>query len=306
MNVPQISVIVLVGEKGYGFNRFYSSFINTQPIEKVEIIFILPESTLFECPEKEKFSAYKEIRYTHTNYFNKIKQAVEECSAEYILFQESHTDLKVNVIDSFLKYAVNNQYACIGCLMYPGEDMSFTDWVAYLGHYSGWGPGTKGGSDVNFVPGHNCVYKKSHLIELGKDLEIYLYADTIIQWKFLEKGLKLYLIDEVYMIHDDKMTFWNLLTENFWYGWIFSYARSRMHHWSIAKRLLYAVLVYVKPLIRIKNYLKTPLDNYSISKGKRLPAFFAILFSYYWNALGESFGVIFGDKLAAKKFSEAH
>jgi hypothetical protein len=306
MKAAEISVIVLIGEKAFGLDRFLKSFLNTQPTEKIQVIFIYPEGFKFSFDQNEKFADVIHMAYGKNGYFAVIRKAIENAKADYVLFQESHTDLKMNIIDKFLQYIKTDKYACIGSLVYPGENMSFTDWVAYLGHYSDWGPGTKGGDDHRNVPGHNCVYKKSALLDLGNELDIYLYADSIIQWKFLEKGLKLFLIDEVFIIHDDKMTFRELLSENFWYGWIFSYARRRANNWNIFKRLLYSLLVFAKPLIRFRLLLKKPLKNYPISKS-RIPAILAaILLNYYWNALGESFGVLFSDRIAIQKFSEAH
>ena len=301
-----LSVIVLIGAKAFGFERFLKSFLATQPTEKIEIIFVYPEGFKLSFNQDGRFASVAHLAYGKSDFFKVIKQAIENAKADYVLFQENHTVLQVNIIDTFLRYIQTDQYACIGSLVYPGDQMSFTDWVAYLGHYSGWGPGTKGGDDHQNVPGHNCVYKKSALLDLGEELDIYLYADTIIQWKFLEKGLKLLLIDEVFLIHDDKMTFRELLTENFWYGWLFAYARRRSNNWNLFKRLLYSILVFAKPLIRFKLLFKKPLKNYPIARS-RIPAILAaILLNYYWNALGESCGVLFSDEMAVEKYSEAH
>lgn len=306
MKEIDLSVIVLIGARAYGLERFLKSFLATQPTEKLEIIFIYPEGLPFSFHQDERFGGVIRMTYGPKDFFAVIKKAIEIAKADFILFQEAHTDLKVNVIDTFLRLIQTNQYACIGSLVYPGEGLSFTDWVAYLGHYSSWGPGTKGGDGHTNIPGHNCVYKKSALLDLGNQLEVYFYADSIIQWKFLEKGLKLYLTDETFLIHDDKMTFSELLVENFWYGWIFSYARRRANNWGWGKRLFYSVAVFAKPLIRLRSLLKIPLRNYPIA-GSRLPAILAaVLLNFYWNALGESFGVLFSDKLALQKFSGVH
>jgi GT2 family glycosyltransferase len=301
-----LSVIVLIGAKAFGLERFFKSFLATQPTEKIEIILIYPEGFRLSFNQDGQFACVTRRSYSKNDFFQVIKQAVKNAKGDYVLFQENHTALQVNIIDTLLRYIQTDRYACIGTLVYPGESMSFTDWVAYLGHYAGWGPGTKGGDDHQNVPGHNCVYKKSALLDLGEELDLYFYADSIIQWKFLEKGLKLYLTDETYLIHDDKMTFGELLLENFWYGWIFSYARRRANNWGRGKRLFYSVAVFAKPLIRFRHLLKKPLNNYPIT-GSRLPAILAaILLNYYWNALGESCGVLFSEKLALRKFTEVH
>lgn len=306
MKSVELSVIVLIGGKAFGLDRFLKSFLNTQPTEKIQIIFVYPEGFKFAFAHQEQFADVMDMTYGNDCFFAVIKKAIEIAKADYILFQEAHTDLAVNIIDKYLQYIKTDQYACIGTLVYPGKDMSFTDWVAYISQYSDWSPGTKGGAHHTNIPGHNCVYKKSTLLQLGEELDIYLYADSIIQWKFLEKGLKLYLIDDVFMIHDDKMTFGELLTEVFWYGWIFAYARRRANHWGLGKRLLYSILVFAKPLIRFRLLLKKPLKHYPIAKS-HIPAILtAILFNYFWNAMGESCGVLFSNKVAVRKFSEVH
>ena len=306
MNNIEISVIVLIGAKGFGLDRFIKSFLGTQPTEKIEIIFLYPDHFNYSFNQEERFARVKYLNYDRSSYFSVIEKAIKDAEADYILFQENHTTHKVNVIDALLRIANTNKYFCIGTLIYPGENMSFTDWTAYLSHYSGWGKGVKGGEQHKVIPGHNCVYKKSALLDLGDDLETYLFSDTILQWKLVEKGYKMYLTDEVYMIHDDKMTFTNLLAENFWFGWMFSYIRRKSNNWSISKRILYSILVFAKPIIRFKNMLKLPLSSYFPSKIKLLTILSAILLSFYWNALGESLGVLFYNKIVIHKFIGTH
>lgn len=306
MKEIDLSVIVLIGARAFGLERFLTSFLATQPTEKLEIIFLYPEGMPFAFQQDERFAHVVRLPYSQSDFFAVVKKAIEVAKADYILYLESHTYLKVNIVDTFLRFAKTNRYAYIGSLVYPGDDLSFTDWVAYLGHYSDWGPGTKPGENPENAPGHNSVYKKSALLDLGDELEIYLYANTIIQWHFREKGLKLVLTDEVYLIHDDKMSFGELLVENFWYGWLFAYARRKMNHWGLFKRLLYATLVFGKPLIRFRYLLKKPLGHYPIPRGQKTVMLAAVLLNYFWNALGESCGVLFSDKMAVQKYCGIH
>ncbi len=306
MKEIDLSVIVLIGARAFGLERFLKSFLATQPTEKLEIIFIYPAGFPLNFHQDERFAGVVRMTYTSSDFFAVIRKAIEIAKADYILYQEAHTDLKINIVDTFLRYAKTEQYACIGSLVYPGDELSFTDWVAYLGHYSDWRPGTKPGENPDSVPGHNCVYKKSALLALGDELEICLYADTIIQWHFREKGLKLFLTDEVYLIHDDKMSFGELLAENFWYGWLFAYARRRMNRWGLGKRLLYAIFVFGKPLIRFRLLLKKSFKYYPISGGQKNTMLAAVLLNFFWNAMGESCGALFSDKTAVRKYCGVH
>lgn len=306
MTNVELSVIVMIGEKGFGLERFLNAFINTQPTEKIQIILIYPEATEIVLDQNARFASVRHLKYGKGDYFKVVKQAIEQAEADYILFQEAHTYLKVNIIDAFLRYIHTDRYVCIGSLVYPNDNLSFWGWVSYLENYSMWSPGTKGGEEHEHIPGHNCVYKKSALLDFGNDLEIYLYADSMMQQSFRERGMKLFIIDETYLIHDNKLTFTEQLAENFWYGWLFAYARRTMNHWGPGKRLLYSVLVFGKPLIRFTSLVKKPLGNYSMPGHWKPAILMAILVNYYWNALGESCGALFSNSKPVCAFNKTN
>jgi hypothetical protein len=302
----ELSVMVLIGEKAFGLERFLQSFLETQPTQKLEILFVCPEGVQLPLVQNERFANVVHLCYGSGEYFKVIRRAIETAKAEYVLFQESHTLLKVNIIDAYLQVIRTDRFACIGTLVYPGDELSFTDWVAYLAHYSAWGPGTEGGEGHQNIPGHNCVYRKSALLDLGEQLEVHLYAGSIIQWKFLEKGLRLYLIEQVHVVHDDKMSFGELSSETFWYGWLFAYARRKSKNWHIGRRLLYAFLVFGKPIIRFRLLLRQPLELYRLPRRQTTVILAAVMLNFVCSALGESFGALFSDHVAMKKVSEAH
>ncbi|HQJ73951.1 MAG TPA: hypothetical protein PKW14_00030 [Bacteroidota bacterium] len=306
MNKPEISVITFIGERAFGFNRFYDSFIKTQPLDKIDMIFISPYNFSFDFYDMDKFNSFRIIKYIGEDYFKIIKEAIKGSYADYILFQENHIFHEVNIIDTLLNYIKKEEFAGVGCLVSPGDKMSIIDWVGYLTHYLLWQKGTKGGEHFTMIPGHNSIYKKNILLSFYDKLEYFLYSDTVMQWKLLDEGYKLYLTDEVYLIHDDKMSFSNLLFENFYNGWLFSYARRKINDWGILKNITYSFLIFGKPLLRMYSYLKTPKNQYNFSLSKRIIFFFLVTLSYFINALGESLGCYCSDKPVLKIITKVH
>jgi len=306
MNTPEVTVITFIGERAFGFDRFYDSFIKTQPLNKIDMIIVSPINFIFNFYDTDKFNSFRIIKYEGKDYFLKVKEAIKVSYADYILFQENHVYHKMNVIDTLLNYIKKEEYAGVGCLVYPGENMSIIDWVAYLSNYFLWQKGTKGGEHFTIIPGHNSIYKKNIFLSFFDSLDIFLYADTVMQWKLLNEGYKLYLTEEIYFIHDDKMSFSNLLYENFYNGWLFSYARRKINNWSFIKNMVYSILIFGKPLLRLYSYLKIPKNQYNFSLSKRIIFFFIISLCYFINVLGESLGCYFSDKHVLKIITRVH
>lgn len=306
MNKPQLSVIVMCGQRQGMLERFIHSFISTQPLEKLEIIFFLPQD--FNPPIPDHLFAFpvKKVTYTQTNYFTILSEAVHQAEADYIVFQENHTEVKVNVVDPLLRIMRSGNYSSLGCVICPGENNSYTDWTAYLCHYLGWGPKHPIGPTQQIMPGHNSAWKTSVLLDLEEELPLYLMAETILYWKLAKKGHQFYFTDEFYLIHDDKMRFTELLSESFWFGWIFAYTRWHVDRWSLAKRIIYAAAIYIKPLIRFWQVGKLIMQQKFIAKSKILFYLPAIFLTLVINAAGESMGVLFEVETAIRHYSREH
>ncbi|MBP7461598.1 MAG: hypothetical protein KBA26_09950 [Candidatus Delongbacteria bacterium] len=306
MNQPQISVIVMCGKRQGMLDRFLRSFISTQPLDKVEMIFFLPQDFNPDIPESQFSFPIQRITYSGIDYFPMLARAVESASSDTILFQENHTDLRVNVIDPLLEIIQSGNYDSVGCVIHPGSKNSITDWTAYFSHYLGWGPGHPVGPTTGILPGHNSAWKKSVLMGLGDQLPLYLQAETILYWKLAKQGHQFYFTDRFYLIHDDKMGFGEMLAESFWFGWIFADTRQKVEGWSRIKRWIYAVAVYAKPLIRLWQVCRSIPHRQSMSPFLAVMLLPTIGLNYFANAAGESIGILRRPDPAIRHYSREH
>jgi len=297
MPAPQITLVVICGTHENQFLKFYNNLIKTQPVEIIELILLTRKNYNYLKLSGNDFAAKKQINYgdgisVYSARFNAIKSA----STDYIVFLEDHIELRSDIVSHLIELFSKSDYACIGFTIKPANTKSLISWTGFLVEKCYMGPGIKSGEVFDHMPSNNLAYRKSSIIPYGEKLENYLRIDSLLQWRLLNDKKKLYFTNQVEVYHHQFLSFKNLLKAHFWVGWYYASTRQQIDEWSYKKRILFSFAILLKPIVRWKILLNTPMDKNYYPKNILLKNFFRISLTFILSSIGESFGHLLGAK----------
>jgi hypothetical protein len=117
-------------------------------------------------------------------------RAVREAAAPVIAYAEDHCFPEVGWAGALLN-AHKGPYAAVGPVVTNANPTTTVSWADYLMVYGPWiAPGRS--EEREHLPGHNSSYKREPLLPFGEDLESLIEAETALQWRLRERGLRLY------------------------------------------------------------------------------------------------------------------
>lgn len=219
-------------------------------------------------------------------------RALECARSEYVVVTEDHCVPPrcwlANMSEAF--EIAPKETVAVGGPVENGVADSALDWATFLCEYSAFiGPVPNG--PAASLPGMNIAYRRSALIELGREALISGFWETTAHPLFTRKNLLLYQSNSIQISHKKKFSFWLFVHQRFLYSRY--YAGLRLSQSKPVARLFMSVLTLGLPallLIRIGRNLMAK---------KRLIAQFAralpylTVFVLIW-ALGELVGYVMG------------
>ena len=145
------------------------------------------------------------------------------------------------------------------------------------------------GGEVNFLPGHNSSYKRSLLLDYGKDLDTIMEAETILHWSLRSAGHRLLLEPRARIAHLNFAQLGPFTQIHFNGGRIF--ATTRVDRW------LFALGTPLVPWVRLWRIVrKHPRMSLTV-----LPN---LVYGLTVDALGQFSGCLFGAGDARAKLSQ--
>lgn len=295
MNKPQISLIVSCSAVERQVRTFLDNIARTQTTEQIELFLVSWEEYNYQQLVDARYWNVHAINFPRTEGLNQgLAQAVVLSSAPIVVFLEDHTRMEGDLVSVLPKIYAEGHYSGVGWVIKPGNTESLISWMGFLAEYGYWGPGLSEGPRRNLIPGHNCSYLRSELLALGEELSSYLAPELVFQWKLLDEGKQFYFTTSLSMGHFQFVTMQPFWKANFWYSWNLAASRSTKQRWSLFKKLLYAVAIFLKPIVRWKVLLTTPRDHSYYPKSIVLQSAPGITFVFLIASVGESLGYLFG------------
>jgi hypothetical protein len=223
----------------------------------------------------------------------KLRARALECArGEYIVVTEDHCVPPKHWLASILEAfdAAPKGTVAVGGPVENGVADSALDWATFLCEYSAFvGPVPNGPAPS--LPGMNIAYRRSALIELGREVLTSGFWETTVHPLFTQKNLLLYQSNSIQISHKKKFSLRLFVHQRFLYSRY--YAGLRLSRLTPMARLLVSVLTLGLPallLLRIGRNL--------MAKKRLIPQFaralpYLTVFVVIW-ACGELVGYVMG------------
>jgi len=168
-------------------------------------------------------------------------------SAPVVAFAEDHCFPQPGWAKALLDaHAVG--YSAVGPEFTNANPGSVVSWCDFLLGYGPWMSPAESGEEP-FLPGHNCSYKRSVLLNCGEQLESKLGAETVFHFELAASGHRLFLEPRAQAAHLNFARWRVWLPICYLGGRIF--AGSRAAGWGPGRKLLYAAASPLIPAVRL-------------------------------------------------------
>jgi hypothetical protein len=219
-------------------------------------------------------------------------RALECARSEYIVVTEDHCVPPRHWLASMLEAfeAAPKGTVAVGGPVENGVTDSALDWATFLCEYSAFvGPVPNGPAPS--LPGMNIAYRRSALVELGREVLTRGFWETTVHPLFTGKNLLLYQSNSIQIFHKKKFSLQLFVHQRFLYSRY--YAGLRLHRSRPAARLLMSILTLGLPallLLRICRNLMAK-KRLTVQFARALP--YLTVFVVIW-ACGELVGYVIG------------
>ena len=132
--------------------------------------------------------------------------------------------------------------------MHNANPDTIVSWADFLVGYGPWAAPVEK-REMDYLPGHNSSYKRSHLLAYGDALDTLLEAETVIMWDLRSKGHRLLLEPAAKTAHTNFALWRSWLAVMFFNGRAF--ADTRAASWPAMRRLAFAAGSPLIPLVRL-------------------------------------------------------
>ncbi len=188
-------------------------------------------------------------------------------------------------------------WAAVGPAVRNANPGSCASWADLLIGYGPWLEPVAGG-EVEFLPGHNCSYKRAILLENDALLESWLEAETLWHWELRARGERLLLEPRARVAHTNFSRWSSFLPASFYNGWLFAASRSR--RMSPARRGIYVLLGPLIPLVRAARVARAVMRSPALL-GRLCLALPAVLVGLACDGFGQMLGYAFGAGNASRQ-----
>ena len=152
------------------------------------------------------------------------------------------------------------------------------------------------------LPGNNSAYLRQALLDLGPELDHLLLADTVLQWRLMDEGHRLFLDPDAVLAHRYPTTLWSAAKGELLYHIGFAGARAESFDWPWGLRWGYAGASLVIPWVRLWRMLRARRDPATARVLRR--NVLGVLVLLYAAVLGQAAGAIFGWRAAVLAFTD--
>jgi hypothetical protein len=304
MPEPQISLVLSCSSVTAQVRSMLEHVVETQPAGRIELILVAWEGLDYEALAKGFHSVRTLHFHRDTGLNTALTRAIVEATAPIVVFLEDHVRVRGDWVPGLVRIFTEQKCAAVGWTTLPGDLDSNVSWAGYLAEYGLWGPGVREGQARDHLPGHNTAYDRATLLEYHHVLDNLMRAESLLHWRLLEDGRKLYFTTDFVLRHRQFRLARNLYIANFWYGWNFGDARQIARNWGPVQRAIYAGAIILKPWVRWKTLLRTPRTGPEYPRGVLARTWPMISLAFAAGAIGEAFGYVFGAWRAPARLTE--
>lgn len=300
---PPLEVSIVLVTKSLASTRKSLSYLRAQEgAARAELLLVVPEGEQVE-PSAPELAGFGQVRIlpveeVYPPAFGRA-EAIRAASTPLVLFAETHSYPQPGYLEALVAGSRAGPSAVVGPSMANANPRSLMSWANLFLDYGPWVE-TKRGGVMEDVPGHNALYERAALLELGDELAERLLADSLMHDELRARGAQLYLEPRARTEHLNVSSVRWSVGERFQSSRNFAGRRARQ--WTLWRRLLYVGGAPLIPAVRLKRifgYIRRS-DRPDLIP-RVLPA---LLLALTISAVGELVGYAAGPGRASRLLSE--
>lgn len=293
MSTPTISLIISCSTVERQARACLEAIRAAQPVDRVELFLVCWEGVEYSR-FATGFHSVTTVHFPRSSSLNVARaRAVRMATAEIVVVTEDHARFEGPWVEQLPALFAQHAADGVGWTVVPVDRTSHGSWSGYFVEYAVWGPGVPEGP-MDMLPGHNCAYRRSVLMEQPELIEHWLQAEFFYHRHLRRLGRTLYFTTRFTVHHAQFHSLAKFLAGDFWYGWGFGYTRLFTERWGYGQRLLYALAIPLKVPVRWWFLLHTPLDRKELPLRLILRHAAGITLGYAVGAAGEFCAYLFG------------
>ncbi|HSB90116.1 MAG TPA: Gfo/Idh/MocA family oxidoreductase [Anaerolineales bacterium] len=299
---PEASIILVVGNQRARAARALESILHQDGIDRAEVLLVdlgrpghppLPgsEQPLVRVLGGEGLRSYGPAR----------AEAVGRARGEFVVFMEEHCLAQPGWLRSLVSRLSDGPWAGVGPrVVSANPGVGFSDAMEMI-EYGRWVT-KRSPRETEMLPGNNSAYRRQDLLDLGPELESLFLADTVLQWRLMDEGKRLFEEPGAVIAHRHPVTLWSAVRGEFLYHIGFAGARAESFGWPWPVRLGYAAASVIIPWLRLSRMLRATEDDRTATRLRRsLPGVLLLLYS---SVLGQAVGAVWGSGSLALRFTD--
>jgi len=268
----------------------------------LEIMIVAPSSCMMGLP-REIAQTFARVEIVGLREISSLGRAyaagIERATAPLVAFGEDHSFPHFDWAERLVR-AHREPWAGVGPLIRNANPESVIAVADFLIAYGPWSEPAQS-AEVEHLPGHNCCYKRSLLLEYGSSLADMLEAESVLHWDLRRSGHRLYLESAARTSHVNFSNFWSWLAAQYYWGRIFGAFRAGNENWSPARRAWFAVAGPLIPLVRLCRIMQW-YSQPAAQKTNLVPFLFpALCVGLAFDGLGQMIGYSLGVGSALRK-----
>jgi len=302
VTTPDYSVVLVVGTQRDRAGFALESLLAQEGIERTEVLLVDRAEGFPDLPGSDHPSVTVRRVAPETVFSAARTTAIHLARAPYVGFLEEHCRARPGWITALLR-AHQGPWAAVGSEVHHGNGtFSISRLIGIMNYYPWLAPTTSGERDM--LPGHNSSFRRDVLLSYGDDLERLLRADVSLFQQLVADGHHLYLEADAKFEHFNETSLSSIVKGYFFWHRGYGVERARVHHWSLARRILYVVATPLIPFYFVAKLLTRLSKVRPDLVAAALVGTPRILVAQLASASGQALGLVFGPGDTEAKFTD--
>jgi hypothetical protein len=254
MSRPVLSVVLAAAGDGSAIRRTLDHLRAQTACDRLEVVIVSanPDSLALGDDDLAVFAGHLIVGLDRLSSKAQANAAgIRAATAGVVAMAEDHSFAEPGWARALIERHAGG-WAAVGPLIRNANPATRVSWCDLLLNYAPWLESGKTGP-VGYLPGHNTSYKTPVLLRYEERLVDLLEVETELHDDMRERGETLFLESEARVAHVNFSRVAPWLETLFLSGRI--YAAARRLEWSVARRLAYALLWPLIPIVRLKRIL---------------------------------------------------
>lgn len=292
-NNISLAVVVVVGPLRKRSQRLLAALCSQTAVESMEILVLDIAAYAGRRLETRPGVRTVYLLRQETEPWPRARaEGIRHTKAPIVAFIEDHCIPERHWAEMLIE-AHKGPWAAVGYAFTNANPETYVGRASFIVDYGPWAHPARRGP-THLLPSNNISYKRDLLISFGDELDTLLSSGFNIHEIFNRHRLPMFLESRARVAHENFTHVTDLLQANRAQGRLLASKRVYAQSWGRLRRLLYGFAVPLgAPVIKIARLLHSVRGYRSVWPGL-VVALPVILLAYFWCAVGESLGYLFG------------